>query len=1402
MNQTPFKFLDSYTKDDKDIFFGREREVEELYHRVFEGKIMLVYGVSGTGKSSLIHCGLANKFQDADWLPVNIRRAGDMVGSMAFAINQVAITPVEGEMKTPAQFKKAVRSLYLDHYKPVFFIFDQFEELFIFGNKEEKKEFIQIVKALTDGDLQCRFMFVLREEYLAGITEFEKVIPTILANRVRIERMTLANAKQVIEGPCKVFGIEVEEGFSDEMLEKLSLGSAEVELTYLQVYLDKVYRTASFYSLVIASEERAKQPERSGARRSQSVQDEKIASQSALAMTFSKKILGELGEVKDLLGSFLDEQIELLPDPDSALAVLKSFVSVKGTKRQMSPEEVQDYAQTLGKPLSESALQELLQTLIQLRILRDKDQNNRYELRHDALATKIYEKITLVEKELLEIRHLIENAFHNWQKRGVLISAEDLGYIAPYENRLYLSKELEELIEKSKYALVKAKKRRRTVAFAALITLLVVFAGFTWWALNERNKAFAESKRSKVLMLVAKAQKMTNTDPTMAIRYAQLAYQYDSTNTMANQSLFDLYHNANANPFYITTFYDKDIIHAASFSPNGQTIVTISWGGTAKLWDLLGNCLVALTDHNDNINSANFSPDGLKVFTTGDKTAKLWDLNGNCLAIFTGHSGPIYRSNFSSDGQTVLTASQDGTAKLWDIMGNCLVTLSGHLGWVNSATFSPDGQNVLTASFDGTAKLWDLMGNCLVTLSGHSGWINSATFSPDGQTVLTASFDGTAKLWDLMGNCIVTLSGHSGMIHIATFSPDGLNVLTASDDKTAKLWDLKGNCLVTFTGHSNTIWYAIFSSDGQTVLTASGDNTSKLWDLKSNCLATLIGHNNRIRAATFSPDGQTVLTVSEDGTTKLWNNKGNCIATISDHSGSGFSPDGQTRLTASNDNTLKIWDLMGNCLATISGHSGWISSATFSPDGLNILSASGDKTAKLWDLKGNCLVTFTGHSNWIRSAVFSPDGLCILTASEDKTAKFWDLKGNCLVTFKGHSNQISSAAFSPDGLNILTASGDNTAKLWDLKGNCLVTFAGHSNWICSAAFSPDGLNILTASGDNTAKLWDMYGNCLITFKGHSDRLYFATFSPDGQNVLTGSYDNSVRLWDIKGGCLAIITNSNKSYFSPDGSMIHAVLTDGTEKQYQLPSSIYKWLKTAPVAELSVSDRAEVGELHKFMDVMVSENQRLIVEYAEYYYSINNFENSEKLYNRLIQLNSKTPGKRVLASFYLNQNRRKDYDRLYSDEPETIIKDEIFVFRDTSAEDNFRGKYLHYAKLSEFYEKLIKIEPTELNKREAAINYNYFGWYGILAQEFDDALVAIIRGIEINPFEINLQKSMPLCYLLTNQFEKSKELYLEYKNKPYENFTFKKAFLQDFSALESKGITHPDFEKIKNLLVEE
>ncbi|PLX22791.1 MAG: hypothetical protein C0599_05660 [Salinivirgaceae bacterium] len=133
--KSPFKFLDSYTKEDSSIFFGREKETEELYRKIFENKTLLVYGVSGTGKTSIINCGLANKFNEADWLPVTIRRNQNMVESFYAALHKLSPDVKDKGKRDAKAFIKLLQSVYLDHFKPVYLLFDQFEELFIFGDE-------------------------------------------------------------------------------------------------------------------------------------------------------------------------------------------------------------------------------------------------------------------------------------------------------------------------------------------------------------------------------------------------------------------------------------------------------------------------------------------------------------------------------------------------------------------------------------------------------------------------------------------------------------------------------------------------------------------------------------------------------------------------------------------------------------------------------------------------------------------------------------------------------------------------------------------------------------------------------------------------------------------------------------------------------------------------------------------------------------------------------------------------------------------------------------------------------------------------------------------------------------------------------------------------------------------
>ena len=87
-DQSPFKFLDAYQKEDSHVFFGREKETNDLYEALSGVKHLLVYGPSGAGKTSLIECGLRNQFSDADWFALSIRRGDNINAAVIARINE------------------------------------------------------------------------------------------------------------------------------------------------------------------------------------------------------------------------------------------------------------------------------------------------------------------------------------------------------------------------------------------------------------------------------------------------------------------------------------------------------------------------------------------------------------------------------------------------------------------------------------------------------------------------------------------------------------------------------------------------------------------------------------------------------------------------------------------------------------------------------------------------------------------------------------------------------------------------------------------------------------------------------------------------------------------------------------------------------------------------------------------------------------------------------------------------------------------------------------------------------------------------------------------------------------------------------------------------------------------
>jgi len=312
-------------------------------------------------------------------------------------------------------------------------------------------------------------------------------------------------------------------------------------------------------------------------------------------------------------------------------------------------------------------------------------------------------------------------------------------------------------------------------------------------------------------------------------------------------------------------------VFSASFSADGQRIVTASGDNTARVWDLSGKQLAALKGHQRSVTSASFSADGQRIVTTsGDNTARVWDLSGKQLVALKGHQSSVTSASFSPDRQRIVTASWDNTARVWDLSGKQLAELKGHQDGVYSASFSPDGQRIVTASDDNTARVWDLSGQQLAELKGHQSSATSASFSPDGQRIVTASRDKTARVWDLSGKQLAELKGHQSSVTSASFSPDGQRIVTASLDKTARLWDLSGKQLAALKGHQSSVTSASFSPDGQRIVTASEDKTARVWDLSGKQLAELKGHQSYVTSASFNSNGQRIVTASDDNTARVW----------------------------------------------------------------------------------------------------------------------------------------------------------------------------------------------------------------------------------------------------------------------------------------------------------------------------------------------------------------------------------------------------------------------------------------------------------------------------------------------------------------------------------------------------
>ena len=240
----PWPGLATFTEDQGAYFHGRDDEIDDLTQLARLRALVVLFGQSGLGKSSLLQAGVFPRLRKAGFCPVYIRL--DHAENAPSPTDQIktlllAETARMGAWTKPDAAKPGETLWELFHHRddrlldasggpilPVL-VFDQFEELFTLGaaagarrdravafmaelaelvENRPSEQLVARLEASAD-ELEAfdfsradyRVVITLREDFLPDLEGMKTIMPALMANRMRLARMTGTQALQAVVKP-------------------------------------------------------------------------------------------------------------------------------------------------------------------------------------------------------------------------------------------------------------------------------------------------------------------------------------------------------------------------------------------------------------------------------------------------------------------------------------------------------------------------------------------------------------------------------------------------------------------------------------------------------------------------------------------------------------------------------------------------------------------------------------------------------------------------------------------------------------------------------------------------------------------------------------------------------------------------------------------------------------------------------------------------------------------------------------------------------------------------------------------------------------------------------------------------------------------------------------------------
>ncbi|MFN8303350.1 MAG: SUMF1/EgtB/PvdO family nonheme iron enzyme [Saprospiraceae bacterium] len=398
MNNNRFRYpgIRPFHTDESDRFFGRDNDIERLWRLIRLEQVVILYGRSGFGKSSLLAAGIYPKLaadqryrfwevRFGPYRPEAPRPPADtLLGQMT-----------QGSADAPGPFPaadfgaglwQALKNRQGEHKKFILF-FDQFEELFsyppaqILAFKQQLAEalYTAVPEAVAEAALspaqekalnepfELKVVFSIRADRMSQLKTLEDYLPNLLRHGYPLDALDEQQARAAIVEPAALIPLPGEPDF------------ATPRFTYTPEALDAILL--------------ALRDESSGRYAASALQivcrhvERHILPGLPAGPSPATVTAGDLGELSSIFRNFYDSTLrDLSPEDCAAACRLCEDVLIKDGAR------VPYAAQALlGVPGVHQGLLDRLAAASLLRVERDEQGRMLYEVGHDTLVGPIQE---------------------------------------------------------------------------------------------------------------------------------------------------------------------------------------------------------------------------------------------------------------------------------------------------------------------------------------------------------------------------------------------------------------------------------------------------------------------------------------------------------------------------------------------------------------------------------------------------------------------------------------------------------------------------------------------------------------------------------------------------------------------------------------------------------------------------------------------------------------------------------------------------------------------------------------------------------------------------------------------------------------------------------------------------